>query len=1038
MPLPHISPWFAQAPLAQNQRHHRGQRGFALLITILLMAFLVLLMVSFASLTRVEIQVAKNQQQLDQARQNALTGLNIALGKLQQYAGPDKAVTARADITSISTLNQPYLTGVWSTSTTSTPDAWLVSGNEVLPTAITPSNALLPQNGTFPVLDDPVTEGQVYVLGTGSVSSLAQGVLLAKQPIKAPSGSVPGVTGAPTTGHYAWWVGDEGIKASASLIDQNLSATPLSYNNSGALPGDDWSSTTDKATIRKRAQLNQLMQPRPVLEKILTIVPPTPDSNDLTSIPKLLTINQLPLLPSASGLTVNAITQKKAVFHDLTALSQGVLANTKTGQLRTDFSPANTGTPALDSYIKLRPDVPAADGTPYVSEFYPRAPSWNGVGAPPWPIFGITPVMTEAAIFFSFDVSGGNLNIKYWLMVELWNPYAATITINPANALKYSVTFPAAISFNVKQYDQATYDDATTSVPPTVPAPKASKVVTINTTTGLELSGTTAGNTIKIPPGRMYTLRGGTTLALSTALVPMGTYSSVPTTLAALDSSPAVYTTVDLQTAVAAGTVYQLKLASDNSLLQSCTVSSVYQTTTGTMISNSVGVGRSCFAFGYTIPNDGNDWYLTGNGTRAWDPRLPVAPAAVTKRYEAVTASSTFWSTAPAVNVSVQPGAIFLETAQVYRDTNANASTRFSPYDLPRQELVSVAELRHMMGPYTSSLATAWSSTAANNLFDQAFFSTVPQNYAWAADGSEPRPNRYLDVFKPFGVGAATLANLRDPNQSARFQLLRGAFNINSTSPAAWKTILGSSSLNWDFPTASPATSASTTTTFNNAFFRTPSGAKEVHYAPGTTIPSVRTSASLAQENLNPNGANRRRFNSVGRQISDTELDRLATRIVTQLQTRGKPFACLADFIGNFTTDSTISPYAQGFLEYAINKTQSDLNTGKGLNGDYITAGAGLNGVECVTQGDVLSKIAPFIAARSDTFIIRTYGDVQNPVTAKIEGRAWCEATVQRVPDLVSDATAPVATVVSPPAASNPFGRRFKIISFRWLSTNDL
>ncbi|MFH1496886.1 MAG: hypothetical protein ABII82_03575, partial [Verrucomicrobiota bacterium] len=74
-------------PTMQLTRPRRG--GFALLITITLVAFLVLILVTLASLTRVETQVATNSQQLDKARQNALMALNIAIGQLQKHTGPD-------------------------------------------------------------------------------------------------------------------------------------------------------------------------------------------------------------------------------------------------------------------------------------------------------------------------------------------------------------------------------------------------------------------------------------------------------------------------------------------------------------------------------------------------------------------------------------------------------------------------------------------------------------------------------------------------------------------------------------------------------------------------------------------------------------------------------------------------------------------------------------------------------------------------------------------------------------------------------------
>ena len=68
--LPHTT----RTSLLRGHRNqpNMSQRGFALIITIILMAFLVLLMVSMASLTRVETQVAANSQQAAAARENAL------------------------------------------------------------------------------------------------------------------------------------------------------------------------------------------------------------------------------------------------------------------------------------------------------------------------------------------------------------------------------------------------------------------------------------------------------------------------------------------------------------------------------------------------------------------------------------------------------------------------------------------------------------------------------------------------------------------------------------------------------------------------------------------------------------------------------------------------------------------------------------------------------------------------------------------------------------------------------------------------------
>ena len=1018
-----------QKPPAAKQ----GRRGFALLITIVLLAFLVLIMVSFAALTRVEIQVAKNYQQLDQARHNALTGLNIALGQLQKYAGPDQSVTARAEITSTTTFAQPYLTGVWrSTNTTSTPDSWLVSGNEVAPTAVTPATAPNPATGTFPVSD---TNNQVYLVGTGSASSLAQGVLLAKQAITAPSGSMPGLAGTPTTGHYAWWVGDEGVKASACLVDQNLISKPLSYNNSGALPGDDWSSATDLATIRKRNQLNQLMQPRPALEKILTTVPPAPDSTDLTSMPKLLTINQLPLLPSASGATANAILQKKSSFHDLTALCRGVLADTSTGKLRVDLSPANTGNTALDSYIKLRPDIPASATAPYVSVFYPQA--FKGT-AGTWPGFVVTPVMSEAALLFSFDISGGQIRLKYYLMVELWNPYSATLKIdNATHALTYSVTIPTAVTFKLTQ--TATPTDLTQTV--TLPAGTTfSRTTTFANAAVAASSGSSSSvGSLSIGPGRTVTLIGGDSSGNnrlewsgSTPSPLMGAVNlGAPTTITAINKADMTTSVTSLD--------FKLTQTTGGAILQERKSTTFYNvTTTSSALQATVSnANLPCLAYGYSLNGTALQREVgdakrisSGSSMPAWEPRSPLDSVNGINGVSNATTNAGnnlgnfTWYRQPAFNgINLATSQYLLGSAGVFQE---NSGVRVADFDLPRQELISVAELRHMVGTYPLELGNTWGS-ACNAYFDACFFSTVPQNYNWPVDGSEPRPNRYLEVYTPMGTPPATLSDLRGSTTSARYQLIRGAFNINSTSVSAWQAVLSSPTVStWDFAAAatagSPSTNtASSTASVANAFYRMPAGAKEVTNIPLHTV-SYSPVPTTAQFNTSSDGnGGSVVFGAMGRQLTDAEVTALATAIVVQLKTATKPYSSLAAFMNAGVIEQAITASA-------INPTRSWVGN---ASTQYFTP-------SYITQADIIAKIAPFMAQRSDTFIIRTYGDVQNPVTSKIEARVWCEATVQRVPDLVSDPSATVVTVMNPPAAANPFGRRFRIVGFRWLSDKDI
>jgi len=67
----------------------RRQNGFALVIALSLMAFVLLLVLSITSFVVVEQQSANIAKQQLAAKQNALVGLHIAIGELQRRLGPD-------------------------------------------------------------------------------------------------------------------------------------------------------------------------------------------------------------------------------------------------------------------------------------------------------------------------------------------------------------------------------------------------------------------------------------------------------------------------------------------------------------------------------------------------------------------------------------------------------------------------------------------------------------------------------------------------------------------------------------------------------------------------------------------------------------------------------------------------------------------------------------------------------------------------------------------------------------------------------------
>ncbi len=115
-------------------------------------------------------------------------------------------------------------------------------------------------------------------------------------------------------------------------------------------------------------------------------------------------------------------------------------------------------------------------------------------------------------------------------------------------------------------------------------------------------------------------------------------------------------------------------------------------------------------------------------------------------------------------------------------------------------------------------------------------------------------------------------------------------------------------------------------------------------------------------------------------------------------------------------------------------------------------------------QRDILSKIGSFITVRGDTFKIRACGEIRNPVSGQVQSRSYCEMIVQRVPEYIDDKEGQEAWKTSGrereigyqqgatdkdgnsldeitdelTPLNKHLGRRFKIVSFRWLNDKEI
>ena len=88
-----------------------SQRGFALVVALLLMAMLSVLAIGLLSLSNIALRGTTAGEARRVAQANARVALSLAIGQLQSELGDDRRVTADAAI--MDGAGQPYLAGVW-------------------------------------------------------------------------------------------------------------------------------------------------------------------------------------------------------------------------------------------------------------------------------------------------------------------------------------------------------------------------------------------------------------------------------------------------------------------------------------------------------------------------------------------------------------------------------------------------------------------------------------------------------------------------------------------------------------------------------------------------------------------------------------------------------------------------------------------------------------------------------------------------------------------------------------------------------------
>ena len=388
------------------------RRGFALVLSLTIMALLVLVVLTTAGFLNLESRIADMAMRGAMARHNALMSGRLALAQLQLLAGPDQRVTATGGIIDpanttwgVAPTNPAYdrMTGVWHagpkadsrkrvlaplersangylydtrvsedstagvspgvnldgkaydwstdrerTSADSRFLGWLVSGNEGLPLAATTYTG--PRTTWTLAL-----AGRVPLLGSGSLGTTGanEGASLASSAgppatatgrIELPPVVMPGPSGASfsagssvVTGYYAWWVGDEGVKARINLRDPYAGVQP---DDSNVAAGGYYRLMTSLRNNFTLVKDNAGLSPFSGW-----------DTANATNIANAINFAQLKTaLASSADLS--------PFFHDLSFTSLGLHTDTQRGGLKRD----------LTAYLNLGGGVPTAIGSATIAD----------------------------------------------------------------------------------------------------------------------------------------------------------------------------------------------------------------------------------------------------------------------------------------------------------------------------------------------------------------------------------------------------------------------------------------------------------------------------------------------------------------------------------------------------------------------------------------------------------------------------------------------------------------------------------------------
>ncbi len=1006
------------------------REGFALIVSLSVMAIVMMSVILLAGQLRVSLAGTSLETGRIRAQESARLAFAVALGELQLAAGPDQRVTARGEIYNWVTtpgndvdagrldesndpLGRRFWTGVWDSTNPMAPPRWLVSGQD-------------PGLGSA---------ADSRIIGPESVESHSQNY------VHAPVVEFEG-------GSFAWWIGDEGVKA--TVREQvNEPATSLLE----AIP---------QLQIAQRFGFEEWLEPDFI------------QSEHAEEIQKVLNVSDLPLALDDVGARLGS-----EFIHDLTTTSRGLLVDSATGALRENLLSPTSSDPNdpflngdLAAFVDRQSNFTLFD----IGNFNGRVLTLDGVGnrlPSNWEavypsaaegeyraFHHLTPIITEFAIYFSVFQRDSEPALRFYIDVELYNPYSFPILLRDDNDPRaFTVLVDGLPELKISRFDSdgEYVDDSGGWVAMDSlrmfnnGARETGSWLTISTNPRSPYRGDPF-----LMPGETYRLEDPDPQVQPQGL--LQSFARSPQDVAGNERilvegrAPGGADEGRLNVRLVYG-ARNSRLPGDPSLFEVVNIPYEgnpaffrfnYPRADGRPASGRGRPGPKKYisGAGYSSDVDVLDSYIFAFHFRLGDEPGSADLAEFLRfhdlRYPRIDYDETFTviesdgteaernlsdiihtaGGTPMIPTQVEdsisdvfPGPdldLFSDRATRLQDAEpVNAGDRYADvrlYDVPLNGAVTVADYRHahfvdqppllLTSPYGGDL---------NRSFDR-FFIAKPDLANPNTLGNE---NPWLVAADP---DLAESADLLGPN-AAEFLHIDGAFNVNSTSINAWRAILSQSTRDrevWSHPINS---SPPNRLLLDRYFARLPSGALQL--TPGLTEDGIGDPSTTQGRRE----ALRHGYRTLATSEGQDQLHQLAFLIVDRIKDRGRPFGTLAEFINS------------GILQEAIDEVGPQINDTSLEILEVSPLNENRTGYEptALQQTDLVAHLAPLMAVRSDTFRIRVNANAVSEVDDEQISGASLEAIVQRE----------IAPLADLSAGSNPalsvFGRRFKVLSFSWL-----